>query len=130
MDLKWNVPIRLMAMRHACTLRLERECKQYQRIPMGIQGNTQGWAVALRQKLCWLVGMETIPKCCPKPRLARINSEWQKTYPLPSAEGSGWPGAEEREHSLPSLVTCWRSLCLFLYLLILTAWCLFSLQHM
>lgn len=40
-----------------------------------------------------------------EPRVARISSEWQKSYPLPSAGGSGWPGAEEREHSFPSLVT-------------------------
>lgn len=51
MDLKWNVPALLMAVKHACTLRLDRECKLCKQNPMGVQGNTQGWVVVLGQKL-------------------------------------------------------------------------------
>lgn len=44
---------------------------------MGVQGNTQGWAVALPQKLCWLVSMETIPKCCP----TKVSLGWLELAP-------------------------------------------------
>lgn len=115
MVLKWNVPVLLMAVKHACTLRLQHECKlckQDQRIPVGAQGNTQGWVVA-RMKLRklpmesagWteavlLVGMEAIPRCHP----TKVSLGWpelaqggKRTLLYPRLEGQNSLG-QKREN--------------------------------
>lgn len=79
---------------------------------MGMQGNTQGWAALLWQKLrelpaesaWWLaaVDMKTIPKCCPT-KVARISSGGKRNSLHPRLVEPGWLGRHRGEHSLPSL---------------------------
>lgn len=115
MDVKWNVPAPLMAVKHAFTLRVCCECKlckQQQKVPMCVQGNTQGWVALLWQKLRELpaeppwwtaaMGMKPIPGCCP----TKVGPGWlesaqggKRNILCPQLVESGCQGRRERRTS-------------------------------